>query len=203
MTKRAKKASISIIGMTCASCVQSIEEAVSQLPGVGKIVVNLETEKAQVEYAPEFTPLSEIMKIIKELGYEVVDRAEGQEALDREQEARRKEIRRQFINLIVAALISFLVMVGTFQPYWFLPQIVPDWMNNKILLFFLTTPIVFGPGRQFFVNSWNGLRRGVTDMNLLYATGIGAAYIIAVINTFWPGAGFGGKWSINGGNSRC
>ncbi|MBI2848257.1 MAG: copper-translocating P-type ATPase, partial [Chloroflexi bacterium] len=39
----------------------------------------------------------------------------------------------------------------------------------------------------------NGLRRGITDMNLLYATGIGAAYGIAVINTFWPNAGFGGK----------
>jgi Cu+-exporting ATPase len=30
-------------------------------------------------------------------------------------------------------------------------------------------------------------------MNLLYATGIGAAYGIAVINTFWPDAGFGGE----------
>ena len=30
-------------------------------------------------------------------------------------------------------------------------------------------------------------------MNLLYATGIGAAYLIAVINTFWPEAGFGGR----------
>ncbi|MDP2917368.1 MAG: copper-translocating P-type ATPase, partial [Dehalococcoidia bacterium] len=28
---------------------------------------------------------------------------------------------------------------------------------------------------------------------LLYATGIGAAYLIAVINTFWPDAGFGGR----------
>ncbi|HLF05378.1 MAG TPA: copper-translocating P-type ATPase, partial [Dehalococcoidia bacterium] len=46
---------------------------------------------------------------------------------------------------------------------------------------------------QFFVNSWNGLKHGITDMNLLYATGIGAAYLIAVINTFWPEAGFGGR----------
>lgn len=30
-------------------------------------------------------------------------------------------------------------------------------------------------------------------MNLLYATGIGAAYLIASINTFWPDAGFGGR----------
>ncbi|MBI3998635.1 MAG: copper-translocating P-type ATPase, partial [Armatimonadetes bacterium] len=51
---------------------------------------------------------------------------------------------------------------------------------------------VFGPGWQFFTNSYRGLRHGVADMNLLYATGIGAAYLIAVINTFWPDAGFGG-----------
>ncbi len=30
-------------------------------------------------------------------------------------------------------------------------------------------------------------------MNLLYATGIGAAYGIAVINTVFPTAGFGGE----------
>jgi Cu+-exporting ATPase len=66
-------------------------------------------------------------------------------------------------------------------------------MNSKVYLFALTTPLVLGPGRQFFVNSWNGLKRGLTDMNLLYATGIGAAYLIAVINTFWPDAGFGGR----------
>ena len=86
-----------------------------------------------------------------------------------------------------------LVMVGMLQPYWFFPHLIPAWLNNKIVLFFLATPIVLGPGRQFFVNSWNGLRRGVTDMNLLYATGIGAAYGLAVVNTFWPDAGFGGK----------
>ena len=57
----------------------------------------------------------------------------------------------------------------------------------------LTTPVVFGPGRQFFTNSWRGLKHGVTDMNLLYATGIGAAYGIALINTIFPSAGFGGE----------
>jgi hypothetical protein len=95
------------------------------------------------------------------------------------------------INLIVAGTLGMIVMVGMLQPYWF--SFLPDWLNNKVFLFFLTTPIVFGPARQFFVHSWNGLRKGVTDMNLLYATGIAAAYGIAVINTFWPDAGFGGR----------
>jgi Cu+-exporting ATPase len=84
-------------------------------------------------------------------------------------------------------------MLGTFSDYEPLKGIVPSFMGEKLFLFALTTPLVLGPGRQFFVNSWNGLRRGLTDMNLLYATGIGAAYLIAVINTFFPDAGFGGE----------
>ncbi|MBI4302943.1 MAG: copper-translocating P-type ATPase [Chloroflexi bacterium] len=186
-------ANLTITGMTCASCVEHIEKAVGDLPGVVKVTANLASNSARVEYAPELTPLSEIKKAIQDIGYGAIERAEGQEALDREREARQREIRRQRLNLIISWSIGMLVMLGTFQPYWIFPNFIPAWMNNKVFLFFLTTPIVFGPGRQFFINSWNGLRRGLTDMNLLYATGIGAAYLIAVINTFWPEAGFGGR----------
>jgi Cu+-exporting ATPase len=42
------------------------------------------------------------------------------------------------------------------------------------------------------VQSARGLWTGVTDMNLHYATGIGPAYLIGVLNTFFPRAGFGG-----------
>ena len=186
-------ATLQITGMTCAACVANIEQAVGELPGVYKVVVNLPLEKAQLEYAPDITSLEEVKRTITEIGYGVADKVEGQAALDREREAREQDIRRQRLNLIISATLGAIVMLGTMQPYFFFPKILPDILNNKILLFVLTTPIVFGPGRQFFVNSWNGLRRGIADMNLLYATGIGAAYGIAVVNTFWPDAGFGGK----------
>jgi len=186
-------ANLKVSGMTCASCVANIQKAVGDLPGVFSVVVNLATGGARVEYEPGITPISEIKKAIKDLGYQVEEQAPGQDLLDREREARQREIQRQRLNLIISWSVGMLVMLGTFQPYWFFPKILPEWMNNKVFLFFLTTPIVFGPGRQFFIKSWNGLRRGLTDMNLLYATGIGAAYLIAVVNTFWPDAGFGGK----------
>ncbi|MBM2832766.1 MAG: metal transporting ATPase, partial [Dehalococcoidia bacterium] len=186
-------AQLQITGMTCAACVEKIEHGVGDLPGVAKVVVNLAAGSARVEYDSSLTSLNEIKKTIRELGYEAEERSEGQAAVDREREARQREIRRQKWNMLLAWPIGFIIMVGTFQPYWFFPSIVPAWMNDKRFLFLLTTPIVFGPGRQFFINSWNGLKRGLTDMNLLYATGIGAAYLIAVINTFFPEAGFGGR----------
>ena len=38
-------------GMTCASCVANVENAVNKLDGVDKAVVNLTTEKMSVDYA--------------------------------------------------------------------------------------------------------------------------------------------------------
>ncbi len=182
-----------VLGMMGTHCQSIIERAVGQLPGVIRVQVNLGTDSVTVEYARSVVTADQIRKVIQELGYQVSDRGDGATALDREREARQREIRTQFVNLVLATPLALLIMVGTFRDYWLLPYIVPEFVGNKYFLFLLTTPVVFGPARQFFVNSWNGLRRGVTDMNLLYATGIGAAYFIAVINTFWPDAGFGGK----------
>jgi Cu+-exporting ATPase len=174
-------------------CEVNISKALLGTRGVQQAVVTSATENARIEYATEAVSPQELKKVIQDLGYGVTERAEGQEALDRERAARQRETRRQLINMAIAWPVGIVVMLGTFQPYWFLPNLIPQWLNNKVVLFLLTTPIVFGPGRQFFVNSWNGLKHGITDMNLLYATGIGAAYLIAVINTFWPEAGFGGR----------
>jgi Cu+-exporting ATPase len=186
------EATLQVSGMTCASCVAHVEGALTGLNGVLEAVVNLGLGKARVTYVPGLVSMAQMKQAVAEVGYQATEVIAEVEALDREQEARRREIRRQGLYLLFTAPIALLVMMGTFRDYWILSQFVPEWLGYKWVLGLLTTPIIFGPGRQFFVNSWRGLRHGVTDMNLLYATGIGAAYGIAVINTLFPTAGFGG-----------
>ncbi|MBI2953708.1 MAG: copper-translocating P-type ATPase [Chloroflexi bacterium] len=187
-----EQVTLTIRGMTCASCVSHVEKALVGLDGVAGAVVNLAAGSARVDYFPGSVTVGDMKRAVRNAGYEAEERAEGQTALDREREARQKEIDRQKRNMLIAWPLAMLIMVGTFREYWILPGIVPEFLGNRIFLGLVTTPIVFGPGRQFFVNSFRGLLHGVTDMNLLYATGIGAAYFIAVLNTLWPDAGFGG-----------
>ena len=182
-----------VLGMTPGHCDLIIEKALQALPGVRNVVVNCATDSVRVDYLDSAVSPAAIKKTIRELGYEVSEKGEGEAGADRERELRRLEIRRQLVNMLIAWPLGAIVMLGTFSDYEPLKGIVPSFMGEKLFLFALTTPLVLGPGRQFFVNSWNGLRRGLTDMNLLYATGIGAAYLIAVINTFFPDAGFGGE----------
>ncbi|MBU2008354.1 MAG: heavy metal translocating P-type ATPase [Chloroflexi bacterium] len=182
-----------VTGMTCASCVEKITRAVGELEGVSKVVVNLASGSARVEYLPGVVGIREIKRTIQELGYGAQEALEGEAALEQEKKAREREIRRQLVNLAIAWPLGIIVMLGTFRDYWVLPRLVPEFLGNTYLLGALTTIVVAGPARQFFVNSYRGLRKGLTDMNLLYATGIGAAYLIAVLNTLWPRAGFGGE----------
>ncbi len=181
-------------GEPCASCVSHVEDALKELDGVTGAVVNLGLNTARVTYVPGVVSVSAMKRAVREVGYEAQERSEGTDALDRERQAREEEIKRQGRNLLIAGVVGLIVMVGTFYdmlgPF---QAFVPEWLSYKWVIGLLTTPIVFGPGRQFFTNSWKGLRHGVTDMNLLYATGIGAAYGIAVINTLFPNAGFGGE----------
>ena len=182
-----------VLGMMPGHCDVVIADALKGMDGVRNVVVNPATDSVSVEFLDSLVSAAAIKKTIRGLGYEVSERGEGEDALDRERTLRKQELHRQLVNMLIAWPLGALVMLGTFSDYQPLSAVLPSFMNNKVFLFALTTPLIVGPGRQFFVHSWNGLRRGVTDMNLLYATGIGAAYGIAVINTFWPGAGFGGE----------
>jgi len=182
-----------VLGMTPGHCDIVIGDALRPEPGVRSVTVNPATDTVSVEFMESLVSAGTIKKIIRGLGYEVHDKGEGEDAMDRERQLRQAEVRRQLINMLIAWPLGAIVMLGTFSDYEPLKGLLPAFMAEKWFLFLLTTPLVLGPGRQFFVHSWNGLRRGVTDMNLLYATGIGAAYLIAVINTFFPGAGFGGE----------
>ncbi|MCL4367869.1 MAG: heavy metal translocating P-type ATPase [Actinobacteria bacterium] len=183
----------SIDGMSCAACVAKVEKVVRAVPGVTQVVVNLGTNSARVRGEAGVLDEAAVIAAIGAVGYQASPRLSGQAQLDREREVRAGEIRRQQRNMWLAWPLAMVVMLGTFRDYWVLPRFVPEVMGNKFFLMAVAVPVVFGPGRQFFIQSWNGLRRGVTDMNRCTRQGIGASFLIAAINTIFPDAGFGGR----------
>ena len=67
---KSKKAVIDITGMTCNSCVQSIEKMISNVPGVVSIKVSLENENAVVFYRPDQITPKKICDEIDDMGFE-------------------------------------------------------------------------------------------------------------------------------------
>ncbi|XP_078403621.1 copper-transporting ATPase 1-like isoform X2 [Cetorhinus maximus] len=61
---------ISVEGMTCNSCVQTIEQQIGKLHGVCKIKVSLENHNVAIVYNPEFQTPESIQEAIDDMGFE-------------------------------------------------------------------------------------------------------------------------------------
>ena len=62
---------VPISGMTCASCVRSVEKALGKVDGVEGASVNLATEKARVSYDPGVAGPAEMKTAVEKAGYGV------------------------------------------------------------------------------------------------------------------------------------
>ena len=185
------QASLSVEGMTCASCVGRVERALKKTAGVLDATVNLATERANVTYLPDGTSLGQLKTTVRQAGYEVRDEAPGKDRADTEREAREGELRKLKLSLTVAAIFTtpliLLVMIPMLIPGLEaqLMRLVP--MQTVFYLsFVLATVVQFGPGRRFYRSGWPALRHGSPDMNTLVMLGTSAAYGYSVVATFLP-----------------
>ena len=69
--KRTEKITVGITGMTCASCVLSIENALKSMDGVYDVRVNFASERVHIEYDPARISREKLESVIKKTGYNV------------------------------------------------------------------------------------------------------------------------------------
>jgi len=174
---------LSIGGMSCASCVNTVQEAVSELDGVLSASVNLVTEKLTVRYDPQRVRVAQIKKAVVDAGYEVIEA----QTLDLEKEMREKETRRQrtllVLSLALAVPTMIVMLIMDFTDLWH--HFLMEWGN--LIMFALATPVQFIAGYQFYIGAYKALRNRTANMDTLIAVGTSAAYFYSVAVIFAPG----------------
>jgi Cu+-exporting ATPase len=65
-----ERVDLPITGMTCAACANRIEKQLNKQAGVEQASVNFATAKATVNYNPEKTNVSDLIKTVKDVGYD-------------------------------------------------------------------------------------------------------------------------------------
>lgn len=183
-----KKYSIPVKGMTCASCVARVEKVVSKFDEVKNVSVNFANEKLSFESEVDELDLKKIADKVHDYGYEldIADRTNGKaEHAHQQDEENYAGIKKDFfISLYLTVPILLISMLYEFPFFRELWQFDRD-TTNKILLI-LTTPVIFIPGKRFFVIFWNNLKHFSAEMNSLVAIGTGAAYGYSVLSTLFP-----------------
>ena len=171
---------LKIGGMHCAVCAQTIEKVLNKKEGVYKATVNLALETATVEYNAAQISLAGIKKVIRDVGYEVIEPEAGVE--DAEQTERDNEIRSLKIRLIISTAATIPVVILS---YWkFLPFHLPIEQYIPYIMFVLVTPVHFIVGHRFFVGAYKALRNRNPNMDVLVTLGTSAAYFYSVYVTF-------------------
>ncbi len=190
-------------GMTCASCVASIQGALAALPGVQQATVNLLLERADVTYDPLAADPHALMRIVTELGYDA-GIAPQTVTLTRPAPPRRdpREPWRVAWTLTVGVATMVLGMplmsehrdpamrllhpVDTFfERLW--PGLYA--LNPNVLRWImavLVSTVLFGTGRKTLVLAWTALQRRTADMHVLVAMGTGTAYVFSLAVTLVP-----------------
>ncbi len=182
---------IGIEGMTCASCVRRVEQAIAAVPGVSKVAVNLATESASVELLND-EARSGVEAAIRKSGYTPVARSDGAAVRDAHEEAKAAEFRslkRDFTLAAIFTLPIFILEMGShFIPgmhAWLMG--IADRKTLYLLYFVLATIVQFGPGLRFYRKGFPALMRFAPDMNSLVMLGSTAAWAYSVVATFAPG----------------
>jgi Cu+-exporting ATPase len=169
-----KKSIFPVAGMTCASCVARVEDALSSVPGVISASVNLASEKATVEYL-EGTELADMRRAVKDAGYELGPEVQ---ALEDVTTAAQREIRALRNRFIIAIILAAIIMVLGFSP---------TFVGRPYLLLALATPVQFWAGLRFYRGAWGALKHKTSDMNTLIAVGTSVAYFYSVVAVLFPG----------------
>ncbi|MGY2132091.1 heavy metal translocating P-type ATPase [Hymenobacter sp. HD11105] len=183
---------LNIEGMTCASCSNFVERALSRTPGVQRATVNLASEKATIEYLPTQIDRAGLRVAVEQAGYVVHEPVapvaagklgSDEELAQRKAAAYRKLLRRFWVAVALAAIIMPLSMIMLWPA---LMQRVSMPVLNYVQLL-LTLPVLFYSGREFYVSAWNGLRHRTASMDTLIAVGTGAAFLYSLAATLVPG----------------
>ena len=189
---KVEKVSLPIQGMTCASCVNKVEKALSSLKGVTHVSVNFATERASVEYIPEEVTIRDFKEVVQEAGYEVLEvKVAGstlreEDIVEKERLAREGELSRLKGKFIIGAILLAPILILMYGASLFEKWVGLSKETNFFIQFLLATPVQFWAGWQFYVGFWKAAKHKTSDMNTLIAVGTSAAYLYSLIATFLP-----------------
>ncbi len=185
-TKKSKiKLTLPVQGMTCASCVLRVENALKRVEGVNDAVVNLATESATVEIEALKVNVDVLKAAVEDAGYKIIDTADEIDSFKVEAEAREKEYKSLWKKFLIGAVLAVLIMIGSMPEIFPFVQNIPTGIRNFSLML-LTIPVMFYVGSRFFSGFWAALRHGTADMNTLVAVGTTSAFLYSAVATIWP-----------------
>lgn len=180
-----RRIKLGIEGMTCAGCVHTVEKALTSVPGVGGVVVNLTTEEALVTTASNLSA-SILQAAVEKVGYRasVARPLEKEEAPERSRDDATSRDVKQLREAKRRMLLAWIFVTPIIA--WMIPEMILGiaWPNRLVFnigMILLATPALLLAGRPT-------LRAGIKSawhlsptMDTLITLGAGVSYATGLV----------------------
>lgn len=160
---------LTVEGVHCAACIQKIESAIRQLPGIHYVRLNFSTRRLNIMWHGDIRMADKISEMLSGLAYK--NSAYDPEVMNRSQEA---EARFLLLCLGVAGfaagnimLVSFALWTTDVKTMGIPIRDFLHWISAMIAI-----PAVAFSGRPFFMSAWNALSAGRTNMDVPISVGL-------------------------------
>ncbi len=181
----AQSQSISIGGMTCASCVNHVEKALATIPGVLSANVNLATHTANISTSTGQIPITSLQEVITNAGYTLISPPAKEESPDQNKPEPQEDNTQLLLKrAILSGSFGVFVMLVTMN-------VLPGFSSltqhtRHIGLFFITSFGLLLAGRPIFMAAWKAAIHYSLNMNSLIAVGTLSAFGYSAFATFLP-----------------
>ena len=170
-----------VTGMTCASCVASVESIVSNLEGIDSVRVNLPLEKATIRWSEGANEdLGVVRDAISKGGFGAEEYVDPRKYRQESLESANKMGLQVIISLILTVPTFFLTMfVGDLGQVY-------DLDSRLLLAFILSSIVYFYAGMEFHKGAWLAILSGRANMDVLVHIGTTTAMIWSSLVVFAP-----------------
>lgn len=170
-----------ISGMTCASCVSSVEKALTSVAGVTKAQINLAEQSALVFTTQPIEAIEDdLLASVSQSGYQaqiIADpETQQQKQLEQQQATQAHHKKSAWLGLIIGAPLMLWGIVGGNMMIRNSQDQLAWGVIGIVCLWLLATA-----GRTFFTNAWQALTHKRATMDTLVALGTGAAWLFSML----------------------
>ncbi|MGO2279007.1 MULTISPECIES: heavy metal translocating P-type ATPase [unclassified Psychrobacter] len=156
-------AELSVNNLRCAACTWLIESRLDELEGIGKCQVNLTNQRMRVIWNEDKLPISRILAVINEIGYEAKPyRQDTHEAM------LARHNNQMLLRLGIAALGSMQAMMYAVALYFgeYSDMLIFQRDFLRWVSLFVSTPVFFYAGIPFFTSAWSAVRARQVNMDV-------------------------------------
>ena len=171
-TKPVRK-TVKVSGMTCTACSAAIEKGLGKMEGIEEATINFAAEKLTLTFWPNQVRMAEIGKKVSDLGYELVEEKTQAESVDEDEVMMKKTWNRMIQSAILSGTIMVLMII-----HMIFGVEIPLYL---MIVNVLALPNIFWLGRSVHKASFNAMKNGSPNMDVLVSLGSVPPYLIGLM----------------------